>query len=460
MAAAPPLSTVPPTAARRTVLVVDDDADLRHLLALRLKTAGYTALTADGGESALALLARETPGLVITDLQMAGMDGLALFEAIRQGYPGLPVIILTAHGTIPDAVAATRRGVFGFVTKPFEPQHLLQQVAEAFAIGGVRGQSAPWRRELITRSQAMEELLRQAERVAAGEASVFIHGPSGAGKELLARALHQAGRRAQAPFVAVNCGAIPENLLESELFGHRKGAFTGAIADHQGLFAAAEGGTLFLDEIGDMPQPLQVKLLRVLQERRVRPVGATETLPVDVRVISATHRDLQRELEAGRFREDLYYRLNVVSLRIPPLSERREDIPLLADHFLRQLAERYGKPVHAFAPAALELLIAAPWPGNVRQLLNVVEQTVALAGSHLIPADEVQRALRDEASVLTSLDEARRQFEYDYLVRLLKIAQGSVTQAARLAQRNRTEFYKLLERHKLDAASFKPARAD
>jgi two-component system response regulator GlrR len=454
-----PAQPAPPSTPPRKVLVVDDDADLRHLLALRLKSAGYAVLSADGGESALAELARETPGLVITDLQMAGMDGLALFEAIRQAYPGLPVIILTAHGTIPDAVAATRRGVFGFITKPFEPQHLLQQVAEAFAIGGVRAQSAPWRRELITRSGAMEELLRQAERVAAGEASVFIHGPSGAGKELLARAIHQAGRRAAAPFIAVNCGAIPENLLESELFGHKKGAFTGAIADHQGLFAAAEGGTLFLDEIGDMPLPLQVKLLRVLQERRVRPVGATATVPVDVRVISATHRDLQRELEAGRFREDLFYRLNVVSLSIPPLSERREDIPLLADHFLRQLAERYGKPVHAFAPAALELLVAAPWPGNVRQLLNVVEQTVALAGSHLIPADEVQRALRDEAAVLTSLDEARRQFEYDYLVRLLKIAQGSVTQAARLAQRNRTEFYKLLERHKLDAASFKPAKA-
>ena len=442
----------------RTVLVVDDDADLRLLLALRLKTAGYATLTAESGAAALALLARETPGLVITDLQMAGMDGFALFEAIRQSYPGLPVIILTAHGSIPDAVAATRRGVFGFITKPFEPQQLLQQVAEAFAIGGVRSQAPAWRSELITRSKAMEELLRQAELVASGDASVFIQGASGAGKELLARAIHRAGHRTDAPFVGVNCGAIPENLLESELFGHKKGAFTGAIADHPGLFVAAQGGTLFLDEIGDMPLPLQVKLLRVLQERQVRPVGATATVPVDVRVISATHRDLRSELAAGRFREDLYYRLNVVSLRIPSLAERREDIPLLADHFVRQLAERYDKPVHAFAPAAMELLVAAPWPGNVRQLLNVVEQTVALAASHLIAADAVQRALHNEAAVLTSLDEARRQFEYDYLIRLLKIADGNVTQAARLAQRNRTEFYKLLERHKLDAASFKPAK--
>ena len=446
------------TGTARTVLVVDDDPDLRMLLALRLKSAGYATLTAESGSDALAQIERQPPSLVITDLQMAGMDGFALFEAIRASYPGLPVIILTAHGTIPDAVAATRRGVFGFVTKPFEPQQLLQQVADAFAISGVRTQAPEWRRELITRSRAMEELLRQAELVASGDASVFIHGASGAGKELLARAIHRAGKRASAPFVAVNCGAIPENLLESELFGHKKGSFTGATQDHTGLFLAAEGGSLFLDEIGDMPLPLQVKLLRVLQERQVRPVGATETIPVNVRVLSATHRDLERELAAGRFREDLYYRLNVVNLRIPSLAERREDIPLLADHFLRQLAERYAKPVHAFAPEALALLVAAPWPGNVRQLLNVIEQTVALATSPLIPADAVQRALRDETTVLTSLDEARRRFEHDYLVRILKIAEGNVTQAAKLAQRNRTEFYKLLERHKLDAASFKPAK--
>jgi len=452
-------STLASAPAVRTVLVVDDDPDLRRLLAMRLKAAGYATLTAESGDAALALIARDPPGLVITDLQMAGMDGFALFEAVRQSFPGLPVIILTAHGSIPDAVAATRRGVFGFVTKPFDPLQLLQQVADAFAISGVRTHAAEWRRDLVTRSQAMEELLRQAELVAGGDASVFIHGASGAGKELLARAIHRAGKRAHAPFIAVNCGAIPENLLESELFGHKKGSFTGATQDHQGLFPAAEGGTLFLDEIGDMPLPLQVKLLRVLQERQVRPVGSTETIPVDVRVISATHRELEREMAAGRFREDLYYRLNVVNLRIPPLSERREDIALLADHFLRQLALRYGKPVHAFAPAALELLVAAPWPGNVRQLLNVVEQTVALATGSLIPADAVQRALRDETAVLTSLDEARRQFEHDYLIRILKIAEGNVTQAARLAQRNRTEFYKLLERHHLDAAAFKPAKS-
>jgi len=263
------------------------------------------------------------------------------------------------------------------------------------------------------------------------------------------------------PFVAINCAAIPENLLESELFGHKKGAFTGATYNHTGLFQEGEGGTIFLDEIGDMPLPLQAKLLRVLQERQVRPVGASQPLPVDVRVISATHRHLEDQLARGAFREDLYYRLNVVTLRLPDLAERREDIPALANHFLRRTAQRYGKSVTAFAPEALELLMAAPWPGNVRQLQNVVEQAVVLspAGGGLIPAVLVQGALDRSATGLVPPDDAKRDFERDYLVRLLRLTGGSVSQAARLAQRNRTEFYKLLERHQLDAQLFKAGDA-
>ncbi|KAB2837979.1 MAG: two-component system response regulator GlrR, partial [Burkholderiales bacterium] len=255
--------------------------------------------------------------------------------------------------------------------------------------------------------------------------------------------------------VAVNCGAMPEPLLESELFGHAKGAFTGAVNAHKGLFQTADGGSIFLDEIGDMPLALQVKLLRVLQEGEVRPVGSTQSVPVDVRVISATHRDLDAQKASGQFREDLYYRLNVVTLKLPTLSERREDIPLLATHFLRKLAERYKKPVPAIAPEAMALLVAAPWPGNVRQLLNTLEQAVALATTAMIPASLVQTALRDDSGVLMPLEDARRQFERDYLVRLLKITGGNVTQAATLAKRNRTEFYKLLQRHRLEPAMFK-----
>jgi two-component system response regulator GlrR len=287
---------------------------------------------------------------------------------------------------------------------------------------------------------------------------VLIFGESGTGKDVLAGAIHQASRRRERAFVAVNCGAIPGDLLESELFGHARGAFTGAVQAHKGLFQAADGGTLFLDEIGDMPLPLQVKLLRVLQEGEVRPVGSTQAIPVDVRVISATHRDLDAQREQGLFREDLYYRLNVVSLALPSLAERREDIPLLAAHILGKLAERYRKPSSTLAPDAMALLVAAPWPGNVRQLLNLLEQCVALATTPVIPATLVQAALKEDAAALIPFEEARKTFERDYLVRLLKITGGNVTQAAQLAKRNRTEFYKLLQRHRLEPGMFKGAK--
>ncbi len=442
------------------ILLVDDDPDLLKLISLRLSSAGYAVRTADSGEAALAALAVARPAAVISDLRMPGIDGMALFQEIHRVHQALPVIILTAHGTIPDAVAATQRGVFGFLTKPFDSQELLQKVAEAVRVGATEANASgpasnEWRGGIITRSQRMDDLLRRAKLVAESDASVLLSGESGTGKELLAKAIHRASRRADKPFVAVNCGAMPEPLLESELFGHAKGAFTGAVNAHKGLFQTADGGTIFLDEIGDMPLALQVKLLRVLQEGEVRPVGSTQSVPVDVRVISATHRDLDAQKASGQFREDLYYRLNVVTLKLPTLSERREDIPLLATHFLRKLAERYKKPVPAIAPEAMALLVAAPWPGNVRQLLNTLEQAVALATTAMIPASLVQTALRDDSGVLMPLEDARRQFERDYLVRLLKITGGNVTQAATLAKRNRTEFYKLLQRHRLEPAMFK-----
>ncbi|HKC54120.1 MAG TPA: sigma 54-interacting transcriptional regulator [Burkholderiales bacterium] len=443
-----------------TILLVDDDPDILKLISLRLTAAGHSVMGADSGEKALAVLAASRPELVITDLKMGGMDGLTLFDEIRKQAPTLPVIILTAHGTIPDAVAATRRGVFGFQSKPFDGKYLLDQVEQALRLSGVGqgGDEEDWRRDFVTQSPKMENVLHQARLVAQSEASVFIQGASGTGKELLARAIHRASRRPEGPFVAVNCAAIPENLLESELFGHRKGSFTGASYDHKGLIPAADGGTLFLDEIGDMPLALQAKLLRVLQDHEVRAVGATQGTPVDVRIISATHRDLDAQMKGGRFREDLYYRLNVVSLALPLLSERREDIVPLAAHYLRLTAARYGKDVQALAPEALRVLLAAPWPGNVRQLVNVIEQAVALCASGVVPASLIQQALKEEPAQLASLEEARSAFEREYLVRILRITGGSVTQAAKLAQRNRTEFYKLLERHKLEPKMFKPEK--
>jgi two-component system response regulator GlrR len=448
---------------RGDILLVDDDPDLLKLISLRLTSAGYHVRTADSGETALATIAVERPATVITDLRMPGIDGLQLFEAIHRQHPALPVIILTAHGTIPDAVSATQRGVFGFLTKPFDSQDLLQKVAAALELSGGEPagsdtSTAEWRAGIITRSPRMEDLLRQAKLVADSDASVLIFGESGTGKELLARAIHHASRRREKAFVAVNCGAIPADLLESELFGHARGAFTGAIQAHKGLFQAADAGTLFLDEIGDMPLPLQVKLLRVLQEGEVRPVGSTQAIPVDVRVISATHRDLDSQRDQGMFREDLFYRLNVVSLKLPALADRREDIPLLAVHILRKLAERYRKPPSTLAPDAMALLVAAPWPGNVRQLLNLLEQAVALSPTPVIPATLVQAALKEDAAALVPFEEARKSFERDYLVRLLKITGGNVTQAAQLAKRNRTEFYKLLQRHRLEPGMFKEAK--
>src|SRR5262245_13381170 len=444
-----------------TILLVDDDPDILKLVSMRLAAPGHGVKEAESGERALALLAAARPDLVITDLKMDGMDGLALFDEIRKQAPTLPVIILTAHGTIPDAVAATRRGVFAFQPKPFDGKLLLDQVEQALKFSGAAGPGGSdedWRRDFVTQSPKMENVLHQARLVAQSEASVFLQGASGTGKELLARAIHRASRRAQGPFVAVNCAAIPENLLESELFGHRKGSFTGANYDHKGLIPAADQGTLFLDEIGDMPFALQAKLLRVLQDREVRAVGATQGAPVDVRIISATHRDLDAQMKEGRFREDLYYRLNVVSLDLPLLSERREDIVPLATHYLKSTAARYNKDVQAFAPEALQLLLAAPWPGNVRQLVNVIEQVVALCASGLVPASLVQQALKEEPARLASLEQARGAFEREYLIRILRITGGSVTQAAKLAQRNRTEFYKLLERHKLEPKMFKPEK--
>jgi two-component system response regulator GlrR len=442
-------------------MLVDDDPDLLRLLSIRLEGAGYGVTAVESAEAALSQLAVASPDVVITDLRMGGMDGIALFESLKKKNPSLPVIILTAHGTIPDAVAATQRGIFGYLTKPFDGKALLTQVEKALQFGGRVAANdgladEGWREDIITRSPEMEAALAKARLVANSDASVMIFGESGTGKELLARAIHKASPRGGQPFVAVNCGAIPEQLLESELFGHVKGAFTGAASDYKGLFQAAGRGTVFLDEIGDMPLPLQVKLLRVLQEKEVRPVGSTQAVKVDVRILSATHRNLEEAIKAGTFREDLYYRLHVVALSLPPLRERREDIPVLAAHFLSTLAGRYGKTLNGFAQDAMEVLVKHSWPGNVRELYNVIEQAVALATTPIITAALLETAIRGETGDLSSFESARFEFERDYLAKLLKITNGNVTQAARLAKRNRTEFYKLLQRHHLNPSMFKP----
>ncbi|WP_336817636.1 two-component system response regulator GlrR [Klebsiella michiganensis] len=436
------------------LLLVDDDPGLLKLLGMRLVSEGYSVLTAESGPEALRTLSRDKVDLVVSDLRMDEMDGLQLFSEIQKVQPGMPVIILTAHGSIPDAVAATQQGVFSFLTKPVDKDALYKAIDDALE------QSAPttderWRQAIVTRSPLMERLLEQAGMVAQSDVSVLINGQSGTGKEIVAQAIHNASPRRDKPFVAINCGALPEQLLESELFGHARGAFTGAASNREGLFQAAEGGTLFLDEIGDMPVALQVKLLRVLQERKVRPLGSNRDIDIDVRIISATHRDLPKAMARGEFREDLFYRLNVVNLKIPPLAERTEDIPLLANHLLRQSADRHKPFVRAFSTDAMKRLMAAKWPGNVRQLVNVIEQCVALTSSPVISDALVGQALEGENTALPTFVEARNQFELNYLRKLLQITKGNVTHAARMAGRNRTEFYKLLSRHELDANDFK-----
>lgn len=436
------------------LLLVDDDPGLLKLLGMRLSSEGYTVSTAESGAEALRLLVREKIDLAISDLRMDEMDGMALFAEIQKVQPGMPVIILTAHGSIPDAVAATQQGVFSFLTKPVDKDALYKAIDNALAHTVAAGDDM-WRETIVTRSPNMLRLLEQARMVAQSDVSLLINGQSGTGKEILAQAIHNASPRGKNAFIAINCGALPEQLLESELFGHARGAFTGAVSSREGLFQAAEGGTLFLDEIGDMPIPLQVKLLRVLQERKVRPLGSNRDLDINVRIISATHRDLPKAMERGEFREDLFYRLNVVNLKIPALHERAEDIPLLANHLLRQSADRHKPFVRSFSTDAMKRLMAASWPGNVRQLVNVIEQCVALTSAPVISEALVEQALEGENTVLPTFVEARNLFELNYLRKLLQITKGNVTHAARMAGRNRTEFYKLLSRHELDANDFK-----
>lgn len=440
----------------KQILLVDDDAKMLRVLSLRLESEGYQVTAASSGQEAIDQLDHTRPQFVLADLRMPDMDGIELLTRVQERNPGLPVAILTAHGDIPEAVRATHAGAVDFLTKPIDRERLLgclqRHLADGEPISG-------WADGIVTRNAQMKAVLDDANRVARMDSAVLITGPSGSGKELLARAVHRASRRASKPFVAINCAAVPAELLESELFGHRRGAFTGAQSDHEGLFRAANGGTVFLDEIGDMPVMLQVKLLRVLQEREVRPVGDTRTIPVDVRVLSATHCDLESRVVSGEFREDLFYRLNVVRLKLPELDQRREDIPLLVAHQLSMLAAM-GAPRRVCSREAMEILSSANWPGNVRQLFNVVEQAVALSPARVIGAALVRNCLGGQSSSMSSYDQARTEFTRGYLRQLLELSGGNISRAARLAGRNRTDLYKLLSRYNIDAKVYKNRQAD
>jgi two-component system response regulator GlrR len=437
------------------VYIVDDDAEILTLLSKWLRDAEFDVTTFMSGEEAISKVFNSPPGLVITDLFMQGMSGLDLLTQIHIRDPLLPVIILSGQARIPDAVKATHLGSSAFLTKPIDKVELLANVQRYLRLLPDKSKERIFSKNIIYQSRVMAEQVELAHMVADSNVTILITGATGTGKEIFAKAIHEASPRSAHPFIAINCGAIPEQLLESELFGHEKGAFSGAISKHEGLFQAAGGGTLFLDEIGDMPLTLQVKLLRVLQDFEVRPVGSTKSYPVDVRIISATHRDLETKVANGEFREDLYYRLRVVPINIPPLSDRREDIPLLASHFLKRYAEANNKPVKRFAPDAMQYLAAAALPGNIRQLMNVIDLCATLCKTDIIPLSLAQKALQDKPGQVQTLKEARQEFEKNYLISILRITNGHVANAAKMAGRNRTEFYKLLNQHGLDPSDFR-----
>ncbi len=454
---------------RGTILVVDDEEDMLENCTRILTKLGYEVITEQKPASALARVGRGHLDLILTDLRMPEMDGLELLRAIRRVDVEVPVILMTAFATIETAVEAIKEGAFDYVTKPFSAEQLRVVIERALAQRRLTEENERLREELggatgfeniIGRSNSMLRVFDLVRKVAKSEASVLIIGESGTGKEVIARSIHGNSRRALAPFIPVDCASLPENLLESELFGHEKGAFTGAHASRPGLFEFAHGGTVFLDEIGDLTVNLQAKLLRVLQERQVRRVGGNRLVDVDVRVISATNKNLEEAVTKGGFREDLYFRLNVISIALPPLRERRGDVPLLVHHFLPRYAKESGKEVTGVSPEALELLEAYSWPGNVRELQNVLERAVVLStGSTLRPKDlpeqirrrgqglPVTAAAPKGLPLKKAKEELAKSFEKEYLVELLEKHQGNISQAAKTAGVDRKTIHRLLKKH-------------
>jgi two-component system, NtrC family, response regulator AtoC len=449
---------------RKQVLIVDDEPNLRKILSAQLSRDGYDVLTAEDGEQGLTQLREHHIDLVITDLKMPRVDGMTLLKRALEEEPELPVVMITAHGTIDTAVEALKRGAFDFVTKPFDKDEVRQIVAKALRtreLGGADATSTPASRGarfgIIGSSPGIAELYAILERVADTPTTVLITGESGTGKELVARALHEHSSRKDKPFIKVNCAAIPKELIESELFGYERGAFTGAVASKPGRFELANGGTLFLDEIGEIPIEMQVKLLRALQESEFERVGGIKTIRVDVRLVAATNRELKRLIASGSFREDLFYRLNVVPIRLPALRERTTDIALLVDHFLVKFNERLKKKVESVHREALDLLVAYPWPGNIRELENVVERAVLFCDTHELnasdlppdirgipalanvplPEADLQAALAGEGGLKEHVKVAMSRLERELVSRALQQTGGNVTHAARLLKISR-----------------------
>jgi two-component system response regulator GlrR len=452
--------------ARAKLLVVDDDRNLLEIIKMRLESLEYEVTAVQDEDEARKAVTEQVFDLAVIDLQLANQDGISLMEEIHLMRPDLPTIILTAHGSIESAVEAMKRGAYTYLTKPFDARELTLHVDKAlenrrltFEVNRLKCLLAERYdfKNIVARSKKMQQVLETVTRIAQMDSTVHIHGESGTGKELIARAIHLASPRKDKAFVAINCAALPENLLESELFGHEKGSFTGAIKTARGLFAQAHEGTLFLDEIGDMPPALQVKLLRVLQERQFYPVGSEKPVSVDVRVIVATNKNLAELVKQDLFREDLFYRIHVIPIELPPLRERREDIPLLTEYFLKKFSIQMGKKIKGLAPAALQQLMLYHWPGNVRELENIIEYAVVMTGQDIITEDLILpgKTTGTAEEALKPLKEARDIFEKGYLIRLLELNLGNVSSAAAMAGRYRADLYALLKKHGLNPSNFK-----
>jgi two-component system response regulator GlrR len=448
----------------KKILVVDDDGNFLKLISMRLELAGYEVTTALNEDEAITRAREETFDLSILDLKLVHKDGISLMEEMHSINPYVPIIILTAHGSIESAVEAMKKGAFNFLNKPFDPEELLLQIEKAMEnqrlVSEVRRLEGLLREKydfqnIIARSEKMQKVLELVSRIAGTDSTIYLSGESGTGKEVIAKAIHLASGRREKPFVAINCAAIPETLLESELFGYEKGAFTSATRTHRGLFVQAHQGTIFLDEIGDMPLSIQAKLLRVLQEKTFYPLGSGKPVDVDARVIVATNKDLEAEVKNGSFREDLFYRIHVVPVDLPPLRERKEDIPLLAEHFMREISQRMKKEIKGISSMAMQKLMLYDWPGNVRELENTIERAVAITQHDVISEEIVLPAKDLPVESLKPFKEAVEEFKRGYVVRLLEFTKGNVSKAADLAGKYRADFYNLIKKHNLKPEDFK-----
>ena len=448
------------------VLIVDDDKNIRRMIEINLRREKeYEVLMAANGEACLRVLTEEIPDLVLLDIQMPGIDGIETLKRIREEYPKIPVVMISAHGTIETAVQAMKLGAYDFLTKPFSAERLLVTVKNAIKNSALQEEVDRLRLELqeryqfkniIGQSGPMQEVFKAVSKVIDSNVTVLLQGESGTGKELIARAIHfESAKRKNKPFIAVNCSALPESLLESELFGHEKGAFTGAVARRIGKFEQAHGGTIFLDEIGEMSPATQVKVLRVLQEREFERVGGNELVKVDVRILSATNKDIEEEVKKGQFREDLYYRLSVFPIKIPPLRERKEDIPLLAQYFLGKYAQREGKEVHSISSEALEVMMAYNWPGNVRELENAIERGVVLASGDEIAAKDLPpnvRSIGEKKIVVntsSTLNTWIEKLEEEALRKALLECEGNISLTARKLGIGRATIYRKAKKYGL-----------